>query len=188
MKVIFLDIDGVLNSDEYFDKIEGLNIDGIESTVDVNKIKLLKEAIEATGAKVVLSSSWRYTRNAQHLKQLLLCYGIFTDSTPFMENIRGKEIKKWLEEHKDTEDYVILDDEIFDSYDEELMRKVIKVSNANGMSFGEGLQQKDVEQIIERLCRKKQRNEDELEIWNVSKDYIGLFSLSIKKLMTHSCN
>ena len=33
MKVIFLDIDGVLNSDEYFDKIEGLNIEGIEKQI-----------------------------------------------------------------------------------------------------------------------------------------------------------
>lgn len=164
MKVIFLDIDGVLNSDEYLDKIEGLNIEGIESQVDVNKIKLLKKAVEETGAKVVLSSSWRYTRNAQYLKQLLLEYGILVDSTPYMENERGKEIKKWLEEHKDTEDFVILDDEIFDSYDEELMKKLVKVSNGNGISFGEGLQQKDVKEIIERLGRKRQKDEDELEI------------------------
>ena len=30
MKVIFLDIDGVLNSDEYFEKINNLNVNGIE--------------------------------------------------------------------------------------------------------------------------------------------------------------
>ena len=40
MKVIFLDIDGVLNSDEYFDKIRDLNIQGIQSEIDVEKIKL----------------------------------------------------------------------------------------------------------------------------------------------------
>ena len=39
MKVIFLDIDGVLNSDEYFDKIRDLNIQGIQSEIDVEKIK-----------------------------------------------------------------------------------------------------------------------------------------------------
>ena len=35
MKVIFLDIDGVLNSDEYFENINNLNVNGIEKEVDV---------------------------------------------------------------------------------------------------------------------------------------------------------
>ena len=35
MKVIFLDIDGVLNSDEYFERIKNLNVHGIEEEVDV---------------------------------------------------------------------------------------------------------------------------------------------------------
>lgn len=164
MKIIFLDIDGVLNSDEYFDKIKGLNIEGIESQVDVERIKLLKRVIEETGAKVVLSSSWRNTTNGKYLKQLLLQYGILADSTPFLKNERGKEIKQWLAEHPDTEDFVILDDEIFDSYDEELRKKLIKISDGNGRSFGEGLQEKDTEQIIQRLGRKRQRDDEELEI------------------------
>lgn len=164
MKVIFLDIDGVLNSDEYFDKIKDLNIQGIQSEVDIEKIKLLKKAIDETGAKVVLSSSWRYTRNAQYLKELLQQYGIYTDSTPFLQNKRGLEIKKWLDNNPSVEDFVILDDEIFDSYDEELLEKLIKISNGNGISFGEGLQLKDIDQIIQRLGRKRQIEEYELEI------------------------
>ena len=163
MKVIFLDIDGVLNSDEYFDKIKNLNIQGIQSQVDIEKIKLLKKAIDETGAKVVLSSSWRYKRNAQYLKELLLQYNIFTDSTPFLKNERGLEIKKWLENNPIVEDYVILDDEIFDSYDEELMEKLIKVSDENGSNNREGLQPKDIHQIIQRLGRKKQLDEEEKE-------------------------
>lgn len=162
MKVIFLDVDGVLNSDEYFDKIKGLNIVGIENEVDVSKIKLLKKAIQETGAKVVISSSWRYKRNGQYLEQLLIKNGIFPAKTPFLKNQRGLEIRQWLKEHPDIEDFVIIDDEIFDSYDEELMKKLIKISNGNGKSFGKGLEQKDVEEIIKRLGRRKQREEEEI--------------------------
>lgn len=165
MKVIFLDVDGVLNSDDYFDKIENLNIEGIENDIDVEKIKLLKEAVKQTGAKVVLSSSWRYTRKAKELRELLLNYGIYVDATPFLENKRGIEIKEWIKSHNDIEDFIILDDEIFDSYDEELMKKLIKISNCNGRGFGEGLQQKDIDEIIQRLGRKKEREDkEELEL------------------------
>ena len=160
MKVIFLDVDGVLNSDEYFDKIRKLGIQGIEREVDIEKIKLLKKAIDKTGAKVVLSSSWRYTKYAQYLKELLSNYDIYVDSTPFIENERGLEIKKWLSDNQDVEDFVILDDEIFDSYDESLIKNLIKISNGNGRNFGEGLLPRDVDEIIKRLGRKKSKNEE----------------------------
>ena len=44
MKVIFLDIDGVLNSDEYIDRAK--NVQGIERHIDIDKVKLLKKAID----------------------------------------------------------------------------------------------------------------------------------------------
>lgn len=164
MKAIFLDIDGVLNSDEYMDRVKNTNIQGIESEIDVEKIKLLKKAIDETGANVVLSSSWRYTKNAQYLKELLLRYGINTDSTPFIQNKRGIEIKQWLLKHPEVEKFVILDDEIFDSYDEELIKRLVKISNCNGYGYGEGLLPEDVDEIIERLGRKIEKNETENEL------------------------
>ena len=163
MKVIFLDIDGVLNSDEYLDRIKNLDIKGIEREIDVEKIKLLKKAIDETGAKVVLSSSWRYTRNAQYLKELLSNYGIYVAVTTFIQNERGLEIKQWLSDNQDVEDFVILDDEIFNSYDEELMQKLIKISNGNGYNIGEGLLPKDVDEIIKRLGRTKTKQEEKEE-------------------------
>lgn len=161
MKVIFLDIDGVLNSDEYLDKVKNSDIQGIERDIDVEKVKLLKRAIDETGARVVLSSSWRYTRNVRYLKELLANYEIRVDSTPYIQDIRGLEIKKWLSENQGVEDFIILDDEIFDSFDEELIKKLVKVSNGNGRSLGEGLLPKDVDEIIERLGRKKVKEEIE---------------------------
>jgi predicted mannosyl-3-phosphoglycerate phosphatase (HAD superfamily) len=50
MKIIFLDIDGVLNN--YNTLGEGLNWES-------NAVKILKRIIKETGAKVVLSSTWR---------------------------------------------------------------------------------------------------------------------------------
>ena len=159
MKIIFLDIDGVLNSDEYFEKTVHLNIQGIESEIDIEKVKLLKKAIDETGAKVVLSSTWRYKRKVKYLKELLSHYGIvIVDSTPFLENKRGLEIKQWLSIHSMfVEDFVILDDEVFHSYDQELLQKLIKMSDGNGYSFGEGLLPKDVDEIVKRLGKQKEK-------------------------------
>lgn len=92
---------------------------------------------------------------------MLSHYGIYTDSTPFIQNKRGLEIKKWLFDNPDVEEFVILDDEIFDSYDHELIKRLIKISNENGHSFGEGLLPKDVDEIIKRLGRKKVKEEFE---------------------------
>lgn len=53
MKVIFLDVDGVLNSQQLFEKCE----DDQLISVDEDNIKNLKTIVDATGAKIVLSSS-----------------------------------------------------------------------------------------------------------------------------------
>ena len=37
------------------------------------------------------------------------------------------EIKKYLSEHPEIEDFVILDDEVYESYDEALLKKLIKI-------------------------------------------------------------
>ena len=161
MKVIFLDIDGVLNSDSYIDKARKLGLKGIEKEIDIGKIKLLKKAVEETGAKVVLSSSWRLTKNLSDLRELFARYEIFLDTTPFINNERGYEIKQYLQENKGVEDFIILDDVIFDSFDEELLNKLIKVSNGNGKSLGDGLSNTDVEKVIEKLGRKIDKVYDE---------------------------
>ena len=71
MKVIFLDKDGVLNSDEFFDNIDTADPKGKECDIDVEKVRLLKQAVDATGAKVVVTASARYTRSGQAMMQLL---------------------------------------------------------------------------------------------------------------------
>ena len=152
MKVIFLDIDGVLNSDEYIDRAK--NVQGRH--IDIDKVKLLKKAIDETGAKTVLTSSWRNSKDIGPLREFLAKYEIYFDATPFIKWERGLEIKQWLSEHNRVEDYIILDDEIYDSFDQEMLRHLVKVSDANGRGLGEGLTQKDIDTIIKRFGRVKE--------------------------------
>lgn len=159
MKVIFLDIDGVLNSDEYIDRAK--NVQGIERHIDIEKVKLLKKAIDETGAKTVLTSSWRNSKDFGPLRELLAKYEIYFDVTPFINWERGLEIKQWLSTHKGVEDYIILDDEIYDSFDQEMLSHLVKVSNANGRGLGEGLTQKYIDTIIKRLGRIKEKEDFE---------------------------
>ena len=87
MKVIFLDIDGVLNSDDYIDIAK--NSQGIERHIDIDKVKLLKKAINETGAKTVLTSSWRNSKDIGPLREFLAKYEIYFDATSFIKWTNG---------------------------------------------------------------------------------------------------
>lgn len=52
---------------------------------------------------------------------------------------------------------------MFDSYDDELIKKLVKISNGNGHNFGEGLLPKDIDEIIKRLGRNKSKNKENKE-------------------------
>jgi hypothetical protein len=104
MKVIFLDIDGVLNCKST------PNPRKFPYIVDPKLLKRLKRLLERTGAKVVLSSTWRYDPagifSAKH-------WGIpFVDVIPDMpKKPRRNEILTWLKRHREVERFVVIDDE-----------------------------------------------------------------------------
>ena len=149
MKVIFVDVDGVLNSDGFIDSVKG------SQDIDIKTIRLLKNAVNKTGAQIVMDTSFRYTKSFLKVQEMLLQNGILFDKTPFIDNERGKEIKQYLAEHKDIEDYILLDDVIFPDFDDELLEHLIKMDDTNSRGIGKGLQEKDVEEIIRRFGRKK---------------------------------
>ena len=110
MKVIFLDIDNVLNTNS--DR-EILN----------DKLKLLSELVSKTGADVVLSSSWRYGWNKPELnqpgtriyrlKQLLKDNDIVIKDTIGLDLTKSMQIKNYLNTNMISK-YVVLDDEPID--------------------------------------------------------------------------
>ncbi|MBE6960661.1 MAG: hypothetical protein E7448_08090 [Ruminococcaceae bacterium] len=118
MKVIFLDIDGVLNCSEYRRRqmLQGK----ISVILQVEPLSQLKRIVEATDASIVLISSWRkfWKREGsvdtagQQIEQRLSNFGLFVaDKTPVLsDGSRSREVAQWLKNKNYVEHYVILDD------------------------------------------------------------------------------
>lgn len=137
-KLIFLDIDGVLNSEKFFRRRGEPDFDlGNEppyplSEFDPKSVGLLNKIINETNASIVVSSAWRIGRSIEELKELFDSVGIegniigkTSSNLPrskYGETVRGDEIKLWLSifeksfntenfKNEGTVSYVILDDD-----------------------------------------------------------------------------
>lgn len=116
MKIIFLDFDGVVSTYEK------------RWHLDPAKLTLVNTIVWQTGARIVVTSSWKVgSRKADDFKEQLLGSFLVDDKTneafkQFVKNIyditdskgpdRGSEIQRWLDANqKDVENYVILDDD-----------------------------------------------------------------------------
>ena len=137
MRIIFLDIDGVLNHACTREMCEGC------IGVDQGNREAFRDHVEESNkeeeTKVVLSSSWRVgvdqngreiPKHYQYLTDRLDSVGLsIYDETPFLEDEdegfrweekRGHEIMKWLDDHKELgiSAYVVLDDVLFTDFKE----------------------------------------------------------------------
>lgn len=112
MKVVFLDIDGVVNSHRTAIAFGGYpsTFDGYERGMfDEVAIALIRGIVKQAGASVVLSSTWRLTHAfAQVGKELDLP---IIDRTPSTLGNRGHDIARWLSNHPEVESYAIVDDD-----------------------------------------------------------------------------
>ena len=77
MNVIFLDIDGVLNSNEELLNLMTEDFDPINEIFD-NHLLVLQKIVQSTDAKIVLSSSWRmgYIRKLNGKQDTCKGYGM----------------------------------------------------------------------------------------------------------------
>lgn len=119
MKVIFLDIDGVLNHQKHYEWLlttdEPTPLQRTYPYTEFNpkSCQLLNEIIKETGAEIVVSSSWRLD-GENRLNILFKHFGlpkIYGITPVFNNRVRGDEIKQWLSEHPNVDKYVILDDD-----------------------------------------------------------------------------
>ena len=124
MKIIFLDLDGVLTT-----------LSTKWQTFHPDCVKALKRVLDATGANIVLSSCWRHgfidwrtennclvhhTQALPVLKEMFIECGLPADTliskTPDILNsnaTRGEEISLWLKKHGEefgVQQFIVLDD------------------------------------------------------------------------------
>ncbi len=147
MKILFLDIDGVLNSHSsatywYYKTImSNKPFIRIEHELDPMCVTNLEELFRRVPElKVVISSTWRIGETTASLKVLFkdLIPGLSariidrTISDP-KDGPRGYEIQVWLDENPKVERYLILDD------DSDMLEHqkpfFLKTSNRNGFTF-----------------------------------------------------
>ena len=99
-RILFLDIDGVVNSDEYF--IHCRNRGGDTLFIDPEKVKLLNALKDIPNISIVISSSWGTSADTP-LKNLGLEIPISGHTEHFYNDFmcRGNEIEKYLNDHFD---------------------------------------------------------------------------------------
>ena len=128
MKVIFLDIDGVMNSEDWYEFIEGTDLDkskGFDRDIDYRTVKLLDLYIKKHDLYIVITSSWRELT----LKQTLQVLGetamvdiidrIIGQTTRRFDGNRGKEIDMFLKDRPEIDEFYIIDDDCFDIHQKE---------------------------------------------------------------------
>lgn len=144
MKIVFLDIDGVLNSKSnkgnlteemiQLDLSKNENLVKLQMTsIDMSKVALVREICEQTNSKIVIISSWKSLSIYDELEKELVKTGLpIIDKTIDMKNRRGTEIKNYLDSHE-LENYVIIDDTYYDDY-EELANNLVVIDYQYGIS------------------------------------------------------
>lgn len=134
-RVVFLDIDGVLLSGRAWLlpanqllKVTIRTMSGLaavqqlaaEVVFDPVAVELLNRVAEATGAGIVVSSSWRYiagplaTRRKlleQKVREELMHADWACEMTGRGGNDKSRDIAKWLEDHPEVADHLVIDDE-----------------------------------------------------------------------------
>ncbi|MDE7251750.1 MAG: hypothetical protein K2O32_02230 [Acetatifactor sp.] len=160
--ILFLDIDGVLNSNFWNDSHQREISDG--TLIDEEKIELLACLVKKTNAKIILHSGWRtwfdselkpLRMEAAKLVELLAKEDLHIDGfTPDLTTeeirktkkfslVKAEEILLWLKSHNDVKGWVVLDD--LDLHNIEIEQHQVKPDQTIGLTLA------DVEKAVKIL-------------------------------------
>lgn len=131
IKLIFLDIDGVLNT------LWTPIVDNMNPLIkwDPEKVYMIREIVNITGADVVLSSTWRKYKDIATILFDMGLLDIVIGKTPVIHGIdvkRGHEIQMFIDNMKEpVDEFVIIDD---DEDMEHLMNKLVHINYLTGLT------------------------------------------------------
>lgn len=171
--IIFLDMDGVMNNDRAFQRSKkGFHPPGNLSAHTVSHlcVEHLNILMDKTNSDIVISSSWRSKRkmddmdltfefgNITVIRALSWggfkhCNRIIGNTIELDDEIRGKEIEHWLENHKDRfslneTPFIILDDD-GDMTENQLLNNFVQPNRRLG------LQQSDINKALKLIERQR---------------------------------
>ena len=179
MNIIFLDIDGVLNYNSFFNDERDALINSFNEkyfkdkkifdfedfdllaersmlSIDISKLEMVKELALEINYDIVIISSWRNIEYYSFIEEKLKERGLQVVGR-IEDEIKEDYITRYdrgmgirnYVASNDVDDFVILDDETRD-YDESLLKRLIQTNSEIGIS------KKDIERV-KLMCNNKQK-------------------------------
>ena len=151
-RILFLDIDGVLNSNFWNNRHQVEISDG--TLIDEEKIKLLSYLVRETNSEIILHSGWRFwfdsglkplCKEANKLVELLEkenlhIKGVTPDltteeikKTKKFSLVKADEILLWINLHKNVTEWVVLDD--LDLHNAQIKQHQVKPDQTVGLTL-----------------------------------------------------
>ena len=151
-KIVFLDIDGVLNSSAWNESHQDEIKKGI--LIDRQKVTLLASLVKKTGARIILHSGWRYWFDnklkplrieSEYLIEFLQQEGLSIEGvTPDLTTeeirttkkfslVKADEILLWLKQNENVASWVVFDD--LDLHNVEVEQYQVKTDYMVGLTY-----------------------------------------------------
>nr|DAP33686.1 MAG TPA: HAD domain protein [Caudoviricetes sp.] len=138
MRVIFLDVDGVLNSSETRAKIDGLK------GVSKKNLRILRHIVARTQAKIVLTSAWNINFDEKLVPTtkagMYLYHRLWENNLWIYDKVndyggnREQAVAEYVKKHNNLTDWVIIDDTHYGDYEKLNPKHIVYTSPALGLT------------------------------------------------------
>lgn len=138
MRVIFLDVDGVLNSSETRAKIDGLK------GVSKKNLRILRHIVARTQAKIVLTSAWNINFDEKLVPTtkagMYLYHRLWENNLWIYDKVndyggnREQAVAEYVKKHNNLTDWVIIDDTHYGDYEKLNPKHIVYTSYELGLT------------------------------------------------------